>query len=47
MKTEQKYLLHPLHPDELVTLNAMSGEINVMPTHCINLENQLEGFAKS
>lgn len=46
MKTEQKYLLHPLHPDELVTLNAMSGEINVMPTHCINLENQLEGFCQ-
>jgi hypothetical protein len=40
-----KFTLHPLHDDEVATLSAMHGEeIRLMPTHCINLDNQLEGF---
>jgi hypothetical protein len=43
-----KYALHKLHPDEEATLNAMPAEsIRVLPTHCINTDNQLEGFQLS
>lgn len=41
------FRLHDLHSDEIATLGAMFGNIQVMPTHCINLENQLEGFSQS
>jgi hypothetical protein len=40
-----RYALHDLHPDEVATIEAMPGTVvQVMPTHCINQDNQLEGF---
>jgi len=43
-----QYALHPLHEDEAATILAMEGSrIRLMPTHCINLDNQLEGFQQT
>jgi hypothetical protein len=43
-----KFALHPLHDDEVATLGVMQGtRIRMMPTHCINLDNQLEGFQQT
>jgi len=43
-----KYALHALHADECATLSAMPAEsIRLLPTHCINTDNQLEGFQLS
>lgn len=43
-----RFGLHPVHEDEVATVSAMLGEgVQLMPTHCINLENQLEGFHQS
>jgi hypothetical protein len=40
-----RYALHDVHADELSTIEAMQGStVRLMPTHCINNENQLEGF---
>jgi hypothetical protein len=38
---------HPLHADERATLEALlasAESIRLLPTHCVNTENQLEGF---
>ena len=43
-----KYAMHPMHTDESATLAAMPAEsIRLLPTHCINTDNQLEGFQLS
>lgn len=43
-----KFALHPVNADESATIEAMPGtHIRLMPTHCINLENQLEGFQQT
>lgn len=43
-----EFALHPVHEDEVATLSAMEGSsIRLMPTHCINLDNQLEGFQQT
>jgi len=43
-----EYALHAIHEDETATISAMPGtRIRLMPTHCINLENQLEGFQQT
>jgi len=40
-----QYAMHGLHADERATLEAMNGaKIRILPTHCINEDNQLEGF---
>ena len=40
-----RYALHDLHTDELSTIEAMQAStVRLMPTHCINRDNQLEGF---
>ena len=47
MSFDQTFALHPLHDDELATLQAMQGSHSqMMPTHCINCDNQLEGFVQ-
>ena len=43
-----RYALHDLHTDELSTIEAMEAStVRLMPTHCINQENQLEGFQQT
>jgi hypothetical protein len=43
-----QFALHKLHEDEIATLTAMPAEsIRLLPTHCINTDNQLEGFQLS
>ena len=43
-----QYALHGLHADECATLAAMPGDsIRILPTHCINVDNQFEGFQLS
>lgn len=40
-----QYALHDMHADELSTIEAMQADtVRLMPTHCINEDNQLEGF---
>jgi len=44
----EQFCLHPVHDDERATVSAMKdSRISLMPTHCINPENQLEGFMQT
>jgi hypothetical protein len=41
------FAIHPLHPDERATLDAMlpsASSLRILPTHCINEQAELEGF---
>lgn len=42
-----RYGLHKLHEDESATIGAMQGRVEVVPTHCVNLDKQLEGFRQT
>lgn len=42
-----KYQLHPLHADEIATLDALTPTANavrLLPTHCISEAAELQGF---
>jgi hypothetical protein len=41
------HITHPLHDDEVATLKAMQDSTTeLLPTHCINSDNLLEGFVQ-
>lgn len=48
--TTESYGLHALHPDEEATLAVLrpsARSLRLLPTHCINEQSELEGFAMS